>query len=193
MVRGYSGKSEFYLRYLGGEEMALTNEFINAVANNKKILVRIMLKDIMLVDSSMKTFNEMLSHAESNMDNLYDEHDGEKLNGNSATWTVDYMNQQMVSVVTNFSRERVNTLKKIVEFLYGNKVEETKETGSRTTAATSSSKNGLTGQQIVGGIVAVAGAGALICGIVNVPIAIVGGVAIAGGAVLFATGGNKGV
>ena len=51
------------------------------------------------------------------------------------------------------------------------------------------------GAQIVGGIVAVAGAGALIGGIVgsNVPIAIVGGVAIAGGAILFATGGNKGV
>ena len=42
---------------------------------------------------------------------------------------------------------------------------------------------------------AVAGAGALIGGIVGskVPIAIVGGVAIAGGAILFATGGNKGI
>ena len=58
-------------------EMALTNEFIDAVANNKKTRVRIMLKDIMLVDPSMKAFNEMLSYAESNMDNLYDEHDGE--------------------------------------------------------------------------------------------------------------------
>ena len=176
-------------------EMALTNEFIDAVANNKKTRVRIMLKDIMLVDPSMKAFNEMLSYAESNMDNLYDEHDGESLNSNSATWDEDYMNQQMVSVVTNFSMERVNTLKRIIEFLYGSKVEETKETVSRTTATSSSPKNGLTGQQIVGGIVAVAGAGALIGGIVgsNVPIAIVGGVAIAGGAILFATGGNKGV
>lgn len=42
-------------------EMALTNEFIDAVTNNKKTRVRIMLKDIMLVDPSMKTFNEMLS------------------------------------------------------------------------------------------------------------------------------------
>lgn len=175
--------------------MALTNEFIDAVANNKKTRVRIMLKDIMLVDPSMKSFNEMLSYAERNMENLYDEHDGEKLNNNSAAWTEDYMNQQMVSVVTNFSRERVNALKKIVEFLYGNKVEEAKETISKTVSASSSSKDGLTGQQIVGGIVAVAGAGALIGGIVgsNVPIAIVGGVALVGGAVLFATGGNKGV
>lgn len=175
--------------------MALTNEFIDAVANNKKTRIRIMLKDIMLVDPSMKSFNEMLSYAESNMENLYDEHDGEKLNNNSDAWTEDYMNQQMVSVVTNFSRERVNALKKIVEFLYGNKVEEAKETISKTVSASSSSKDGLTGQQIVGGIVAVAGAGALIGGIVgsNVPIAIVGGVALVGGAVLFATGGNKGV
>lgn len=175
--------------------MELTNEFIDAVANNKKTRVRIMLKDIMLVDPSMKLFNEMLSYAESNMENLYDEHDGENLSTNSTAWNEDYMNRQMVSVVTNFSRERVNTLKKIVEFLYGNKVEETNETVSKTASASSSSKDGLTGQQIVGGIVAVAGAGALIGGIVgsNVPIVIVGGVAIVGGAVLFATGGNKGV
>lgn len=101
----------------------------------------------------------------------------------------------MLENIALISRERVNTLKRIVEFLYGSKVEETKETVSRTTATSSSPKNGLTGQQIVGGIVAVAGAGALIGGIVgsNVPIAIVGGVAIAGGAILFATGGNKGV
>ena len=175
--------------------MALTNEFIDAVANNKKTRVRIMLKDIMLVDPSMRQFNEMLSYAESNIDNLYDEHDGENLNGNSVTWTEDYMNQQMVSVVSNFSRERVNTLKKIVEFLYGNKVEGTKETFPRTTATTSSSKSGLTEQQIAGGIVAVAGVGVLIGGIVgsNVPIAVVGGVAIVGGAILLATGGNEGV
>lgn len=96
--------------------MALTNEFIDAVTNNKKTRVRIMLKDIMLVDPSMKTFNEMLSYAESIMDNLYDEHDGENLNGNSATWTEEYMNQQMVSVVTNFSRERVNALKRLLSF-----------------------------------------------------------------------------
>ena len=77
--------------------------------------------------------------------------------------------------------------------MYGNKVEETKETVSRTTATASSSKSGLTGQQIVGGIVAVAGVGALIGGIAgsNIPIAIVGGVAIAGGAILLATGGNE--
>lgn len=173
--------------------MALTNEFIDAVANNKKTRVRIMLKDIMLVDPSLRQFNEMLSYAESNMDNLYDEHNGEDLDGNSATWTEDYMNQQMVSVVTNFSRERVNTLKKIVEFLYGNKVKETKETLTRTTATTSSSKSGLTEQQTAGGIVAVAGVGALIGGIVgsNVSIAVVGGVAIVGGAILFATGGSE--
>lgn len=175
--------------------MALTNEFIDAVANNKITRVRIMLKDIMLVDPSMRSFNEMLSYAEDNMENLYDEHDGENLNSDSASWTEDYMNQQMVTVVTNFSRERVNTLKRIVEFLYEKKVEEAKESVSRTTDASSSSKNGLTGQQIVGGIVAVAGVGALIGGIVgsNVPIAIVGGAVIAGGAVLFAVGGNKGV
>lgn len=174
--------------------MALTNEFIDAVSNNKKTRVRIMLKDIMLVDPSMRAFNEMISYAEKNMVDIYDEHDGETLNSSSTAWTEDYMNQQMVHVVTNFSKERVNLLKSIVEHRYGGKVERPKESISKTTSNLSSSKEGLTGQQIVGGLVTVAGAGALIGGIIgsNLPIAIVGGVAIAGGVSLIVTGGNKG-
>lgn len=173
--------------------MVLTNEFRDAVSNNKKTRVRIMLKDIMLVDPSMKSFDEMLSYAENNMRNLYDEHDGEILSSNSDTWTEDYMNQQMVLVVTNFSRERINLLKKIVKHLYGNETEETRESIKRTSTFSDTSKVNLTGKQIAGGIVAGVGVGTLIGGIIgsNVPVAIIGGVAIAGGTVLFMTGGNK--
>lgn len=87
--------------------MALTEEFIEAVGNGKKTRVRIMLKDIMLVDPSLKTFNEMLTYAEKNLSDLYDEHDGEELISDSTEWDEDYMNQQMVAVVTNFSKERI--------------------------------------------------------------------------------------
>ncbi len=64
MVRGYSGKSEFYLRYLGGEEMALTPEFMTAVRNNNLLRVRIMLKDSLLVDKRFVQFTEMRQYAE---------------------------------------------------------------------------------------------------------------------------------
>ena len=102
--------------------MALTKEFIDAVDNGKKTRVRIMLKDIMLVDPSLKKFNEMLAYAEKNLLDLYDEHNGEDLIYNSSMWDEDYMNQQMVSVVNNFSRERIELLKKIVKKMYSYKI-----------------------------------------------------------------------
>ena len=46
--------------------MTLTKEFMEAVGLGDKTLVRIMLKDIMLVDPSMKTFEEMSEFIEKN-------------------------------------------------------------------------------------------------------------------------------
>lgn len=178
--------------------MALTKEFMEAVENGKKTRVRIMLKDTMLVDPSLKFFEEMISYANGNMSDLFDPHDGEELINDSSAWDEDYMNQQMVSVVTNFSKERVELLKKIVKSLYAYKIQpEAKQTftstGNASSSNTSSSKNGLTGIQIAGGVVAVAGAGALIGGIVgsSAPVAIIGGVVLAGGIAMVAFGGNK--
>ena len=174
--------------------MALTKEFTEAVENGKKTRVRIMLKDIMLVDPSLRSFNEMIKYAEQNMSDLYDQHDGESLNNDSAFWDEDYMNQQMTSVVTNFSKERIGLLKKIVKKLYGYKIqEEMVSTENNGSSWPSISAGGFTGIQIAGGIVAVAGAGALVGGIVglNAPVAIVGGVALAGGIAMVAFGGDK--
>lgn len=174
--------------------MSLTNEYIEAVSSNKKTRVRIMLKDIMLVDPTMKSFEEMLSYAEKNMESLYDVHDGEVLNESESAWTEDYMNQQMVSVVTNFSKERISLLKNIVRYLYGSKIKtDTSANIKHTKANASTHGNGFTGQQIAGGVIAIVGAGALLGGIIgsNIPVAIVGGVAIAGGAILIATGGKE--
>lgn len=164
--------------------MALTKEFKEAVTDNNLTRVRIMLKDIMLIDPSLKSFNEMIAYAEKNMSDLYDEHDGEVLFRNPNEWTEEYMNQLMVSIVMNFSKERVEILKKIVQHRYDNKPKEEKSLES---------KNGPTGVQIAGGIIAVAGAGTIAGGIIgaNVPVAIVGGVAVAGGVAMILLGGNK--
>ena len=40
--------------------MAITSEFMEAVNNGNRTRVRIMLKDIMLVDPTMAKFDEML-------------------------------------------------------------------------------------------------------------------------------------
>ena len=173
--------------------MALTKEFIDAVDNGKKTRVRIMLKDIMLVDPSLKKFNEMLAYAEKNLLDLYDEHNGEDLIYNSSMWDEDYMNQQMVSVVNNFSRERIELLKKIVKKMYSYKIYADLGSDNNTSSSGYKQKNSLTTVQVTGGVIAVAGAGALIGGIVSssAAIAIMGGIAMTGGIAMVALGGNR--
>lgn len=174
--------------------MALTKEFTEAVNQGKKTRVRIMLKDIMLVDPSLKTFEEMLAYAEKSMPDLYDQHDGEEFNNDLSSWNEDYMNEQMVAVVINFSKERIAFLGKIVKKLYARKTQEEKTvTLADNSLVEVSNFNGFTGVQIAGGVIASAGVGALIGGIVksSVPVAILGGVALAGGIAMVTLGGNK--
>lgn len=98
--------------------MAISKEFENAIFDNDIILARIMLKDIMLIDTSLKQFDEMLFYAEENLSNLYDVHDSEELVFNQEQWDKAYLNNQMVAVVNNFSKERINLLKEMVKHIY---------------------------------------------------------------------------
>lgn len=107
--------------------MAISSEFKNAVSQNKLIRVRIILKDNMVIDPTLKGFDEMVRYAENNIPNLYDEHDGEKLDYDMAAWTKNYMDEQMVIAVNNFSKERIELLKKIVKKVYGVRVKNIKE------------------------------------------------------------------
>ena len=187
--------------------MALTKEFLDAVEQRDVTMVRIMLKDSMLVDPSLKTFEEMLQAAGAQLPGLYDAHDGEELKQNPSEWDEDYMNLQMVSVVSNFSRERVALLKKIVKKLFGTQAAQQPQTRSTAAAPTDTpvkvtpkaseapaeGSGGPSGIQIAGGIVGVAGAGALIGGIIgsSVPVAVIGGAALAGGVAMILLGRKK--
>ena len=97
--------------------MAITNAFRDAVENGNVIGIRIMLKDSLLVDLSFNEFEEMERIALSDVCNLYDKHDGCDLLLNETMWDDNYMNGLMVDVVDNFSRERVEHLKKVVRKL----------------------------------------------------------------------------
>ena len=98
--------------------MALTEAFKDAVQNGDKLGTKIMIKDIMIIDPSLKDYNEMIRYAEENMSDLYDVHDGEVLKNDPLDWTEDYLDAQMVVVIGNFSEERLTLLKKIVQKLY---------------------------------------------------------------------------
>ena len=153
--------------------MAITNEFKEAVDSGKKIRVRIMLKDIMLVDPTMRQFDEMMTYALSKIPDLYDEHDEEELRYNSSEWNETYMNRQMVSVVNNFSKERVDLLRNMVKYIYRNKAENIRREEEYKQDPTISRKQVGIGITAVGAVAADAG----ICA--NQGLIVVGGVVAA--------------
>ena len=103
--------------------MAVTKEFMEAVQSGKQMRVRIMLKDSLLVDPTAVQFEEMERYASQHMGDIYAAHDGEKLDFDVTAWTKDYLNQQMVAAVNNFSKERVDLLKSMVRYLYKEKAD----------------------------------------------------------------------
>lgn len=157
--------------------MALTKEFIDAVESGKKVRVRIMLKDIMLIDPTMIQFDEMLDYAVSKLDDLYDEHDGETLKYESAEWNEEYLNNQMVVLVNNFSKERIELLRNMAKYLYRDKANKIRTQSSLNI----SRKQIVTGVAIAGAIITVAG----IC--TSKGLAIAGGVVFAAGVIMVAT------
>lgn len=105
--------------------MAITKEFSDAVESKNLLRVHIMLKDILLVDPTAMKFEEMEFLAHSKLSNLYDVHNGETLNYDMSAWNKDYLNEQMVAVVNNFSKERVELLKSMVRHIYSDKAQKT--------------------------------------------------------------------
>lgn len=156
--------------------MALTKDFMDAVESRKIIRVRIMLKDIMLVDPTMKMFDEMMEYASAKLDNLFDEYDGETLKYDSSEWNEAYLNEQMVVVVNNFSKERIELLRNIVKYLYRAKADRINSETENKAASNITRRQIGTGVTIAGAAVAIAG------------VCMTEGLAIAGGVALAATG-----
>lgn len=156
--------------------MKITNEFREAVESQKKIRVRIMLKDSMLVDPSMKQFDEMLDFAKANISDLFDEHNDEILKYDSSQWNESYLNNEMVVVVNNFSKERLELLRNMVKYIYRDKVKRINESNKYKNTTTVTRKQVGIGVTATGAVATVAG------------ICIHHGLLIAGGIVVAAVG-----
>ena len=170
--------------------MALTSDFKDAVQSGKVTRVRIMLKDSLLLSSGGEDFMQMLDYAKDQMPALMDEHDGESFR-NPDDWNEEYINEQMVAVVNNFSKERVDLLVRMAKKLYKPQVTRTQTGTSKSTYSSSNNtSSGLSTVQKAGIAVATVGAVTVVAGLAfRAPIAvpILGGVAVvAGGAMYFA-------
>lgn len=89
-------------------------EFKSTVSNGNLLRTRIMLKDSFVLDPTFHQFNEMLIFAKAKLPTLMEEYDGEYLEVNPEQWTYEVMNEELVSLVTNFSMVRIEHLKKVV-------------------------------------------------------------------------------
>jgi hypothetical protein len=162
--------------------MALDLEFLEACNGGNKRLIRIKLGNIITIDPTLKTFREMQGYAEQHIVGLYDVHSGE-LRKDRSCWTKDYYNEQQSELSFNFSRERLQLLCDMAQYIYGgaggrvnainaNRERERKANTSMTTGAVLGGGGGA----VVGGIIAACVGKAIIGGV------IVGGVigAVAG-------------
>ena len=170
--------------------MAILDEFKNAVNSGNLTLVRVMIKNCMLEDKSLDSFKEELAYAESNMSNLYDEHDGEKFDYDTTKWTGDYLDSQIAAMLMNFSRERVDYVASLIKHIYADeRADLTKEKFIKERGSTPNKAVG-TGL-VVGGTAAVAAGIAIASGEAGMTAAgiALGGIGaaciIAGGVILY--------
>ena len=92
----------------------VSQEFKASVADKNLLRTRIMLKDSFVVDPTLAQFDEMLSYASGHLPDLFTQFDGEYLENDISKWNRDVMNEELVRLVTNFSKTRIDHLKKVV-------------------------------------------------------------------------------
>lgn len=95
--------------------MALTREFHEAVSQGNLLRVKIMLKDSLLLDTSFKQFDEMIEYAEGRLSDIWvsDDKDNEVFSQSK-----EELNAILVGLVNNFSKRRVEHLKRMISTFY---------------------------------------------------------------------------
>lgn len=138
--------------------MAVDNAFKDAVKANKRTQVVVTLKNSVLLDPSLKTFDEELQYAEKRMPNLFEEHDGKNFKAKNE-WSDEYLYEVLADLNFNFSKERVAHLYELVPVVKADTIKEqeaTKKASSNEKIKLDQKTVG-TGTAIVGGIATVAG------------------------------------
>ena len=113
----------------------LTDAFFKAVDNKDIRKLRIMMKDSLLIDLSFKQFNEMSKYVK-NIEGMYDEHDDKTrpFEEDKSKWDKNYMDKQMTQLfIGNFSKKRIEHVKKVINYLYKDKKKNVNESTNVTT------------------------------------------------------------
>lgn len=164
--------------------MALTNAFYEAVNSGNVTRVRIMMKNSFLTDPTGAEFAEM-ERAAASMPGLYDQHDGQEFITDKSKWTNEYMDQVMVKLISNFSKERISHVKDLVHHLIPVVAPTTHKVGYSETVTRGRGCQNNHSEFVTIGIGAAAGAtvGGIIASVVGATATVIVGSAIAGAAV----------
>ena len=96
--------------------MSVTNEFRKAVLEKNVDLLHIMMSNSLLLDPTFEEFEEMEELAK-DVPELYVKHDGKMLENDSSKWDNDYLHWIDTELVYNFSHERVDHIKKVIQYV----------------------------------------------------------------------------
>lgn len=100
--------------------MSIAPEFKEFVDKGELIQIRSYLSNYLIVDQTFATFEEAFSYANSRLPVLQ-EHDNAPLELESSNWNKEYLNEQLVAVVSNFSMIRLNHIKDIIRVVLSKK------------------------------------------------------------------------
>lgn len=101
--------------------MGVSKEFMDIVANESLLNVKVTLKQCALYDKSLKTFDDALEYAQKKLGSeLIEDHDGETFNNNPSEWNEEYAMKVASDLVFNFSQERIDHLRKVFKKVYPN-------------------------------------------------------------------------
>lgn len=104
--------------------MEVSTEFRNAIKNNNIRLVRIMLKDRIMIDPTFDTFDKLFKYANEHLKiPLCEKYNGKSFINNKAYWNKKYFNEQIVELLYNFSIERIEHIKDICKIIYANEID----------------------------------------------------------------------
>jgi hypothetical protein len=99
----------------------ITNGFKNAVQKRDLHAIRITLKNSAYSDPSKEYYNANVAYLKEKdpelYNQLYETHDGTKFNKDKSSWDKKYLNQILVDLSDNFSRQRVDHLFEVARYI----------------------------------------------------------------------------
>lgn len=94
--------------------MSISSEFQENVQSGDLITVRSALTDYLIIDRTFKSFDDALSYSSKTL-SIIQEYDNKPFEEDRSKWNKDYLNKQKVALMINFSKERIDHIKNVVQ------------------------------------------------------------------------------